>query len=278
MQFLMEKIWSLKHLILLLIISSCVQIVAGQSKAENDTIEIAISGKILATDNLEHIYVVDSNNVVNQFNNNGELLHQFSTVKYGPVYSIDASNPQKILVFYQSFNTIIILDNTLSQIANVDLQFSDLELEAVCTSNKNDIWAYNSNQAELVKLNNRGEVISKTTGLEQFFTDENLPNYMVERNNYVFIKTTKNELYIFDNFGTFYRKIQNKAEIKDFQVYDQRIFCLTKENILVVYNSKTGLQFLTEDRYLLNAIQHRMLPGLSATLYNDKLIITKKGK
>jgi len=272
----MEKIWNLKHIILLLIISSCVGNVIGQNTATSDT--IAVAGKILATDNLEHVYVVDSNDVVNQFNSNGKLLHQFSTIKFGPLHSIDASNPQKILIFYKSFNTIIILDNTLTEIAKIDLQFSDFELEAICASNKNDIWAYNSSNAELIKLNARGEEITKTTGLEQFFLEDNMPTYMVERNNYVFIKTTKGELFIFDTFGTFYRKIQSKSAIKDFQVYGERIFCLTRQNNLIVFSSKTGSMFLTEDIYLKDAIHHRKLPGLSATLYQEKLIITKTNK
>jgi len=276
----MEQIWSLKHLILLLIISSCVQIVAGQSKVGNNTIEIAISGKILATDNLEHIYVVDSSNVVNQFSSHGKLLHQFSTVKFGPVHSIDASNPQKILVFYKSFNTIIILDNTMSEIAKIDLQFSDLELEAVCASNQNDIWAYNASNAELVKLNSRGEITSKTTGLEQFFTDKNLPTYMVERNNYVFIKTTKNELYIFDTFGTFYRRIfSEKSGIKDFMVYGNRLICLTLNSQTSEYNMKSWqLDPPLQMEPPPGRIQIRATPNMRVTLYKDKVEIYKRSK
>src|ERR1700740_422215 len=107
------------------------------------------------TDNLGNIYLV-SNDEIKKYNKKGELLKKFSNKKAGKIFSIDASNALRILVFYKDQSQVLILDSQLTQngdvidLLNMNLEQSDL----ICSSFNNGMWLYNRQNAELVRLDN----------------------------------------------------------------------------------------------------------------------------
>src|ERR1051325_2600855 len=72
-------------------------------------------------DNLDNVYLLNKDNQVKKLNNKGDSVSVFNALrKYGDIYSIDVSNPLKILVYYKEFGTIVVLDRFLSSINTID--------------------------------------------------------------------------------------------------------------------------------------------------------------
>src|SRR6187200_1750779 len=67
-------------------------------------------------DNLDNLYLVNnSSNQLKKIDGNGDSVGVFNNVrKYGKLFSIDATNPLKLLLFYKNFATIVVLDRFLN--------------------------------------------------------------------------------------------------------------------------------------------------------------------
>jgi len=60
-----------------------------------------------ATDNLGNIYLLTATNQIKKLDEKGDSIAVYNDVRrYGKIYSIDATNPLKVLVFYKDFSTI----------------------------------------------------------------------------------------------------------------------------------------------------------------------------
>jgi hypothetical protein len=84
------------------------------------------------------------NNVL--FKKIGNSNFQYQNPYLGKITRVDILNPLKIIVFYEEFNMVMVLDNQLNEIQKID--FSKLEspviASAVGISGQNKLWLYNS--------------------------------------------------------------------------------------------------------------------------------------
>ncbi len=72
--------------------------------------------------------------------------------RYGKIYSIDASNPLKILVYFRDFATIVVLDRLLTVRNTIDLRKQNIyQAQAVATSYDGNIWVYDELESKLKK-------------------------------------------------------------------------------------------------------------------------------
>ena len=70
------------------------------------------------------------------------------------MFSIDVSNPMKILAFYKDYNKILFLDNMLAPSASsIDLSAIGFDqVTLTCSSHDNGIWVLNSLNFEIVRM------------------------------------------------------------------------------------------------------------------------------
>src|SRR5450432_2239572 len=74
-------------------------------------------------DNLDNIYTLDSRNQLKKFDEKGDSVAIFNDVKrFGQATLIDASNPQKLLLYYMDFATVVVLDRLLNVRNTIDLR------------------------------------------------------------------------------------------------------------------------------------------------------------
>jgi hypothetical protein len=74
-------------------------------------------------DNLGNIYLLNADNQLKKISAAGDSLAVFNDVRrYGKVSYIDVTNPLKILLYYQEFGTIVMLDRLLNNINSIDLR------------------------------------------------------------------------------------------------------------------------------------------------------------
>ena len=88
-------------------------------------------------DNLDNIYLVNNQtNQLKKLNANGDSAGVFNNVrKYGKLFSIDATNPLKLLLYYKNFSTIVVLDRFLNVRNTINLGKKNIfKVKAIATS------------------------------------------------------------------------------------------------------------------------------------------------
>src|SRR5579864_4125058 len=114
----------IKHIILSLFIL----LFATETFANADTLlhlqlvkEIGGSFKNFYTDNLNNIFILSQENQLKKLGSKGDSVAVFNDVrKYGELYSLDVSNPLKLMLYYRDFATILTLDRFLNVINTID--------------------------------------------------------------------------------------------------------------------------------------------------------------
>jgi hypothetical protein len=123
-------------------------------------------------DNLENIYLVNNNsNQLKKLNSNGDSAGVFNNVrKYGKLYSIDATNPLKILLYYKNFSTVVVLDRFLNVRNTINLGKKNIfKVKAIASSYDNNIWLFDEGDTKLKKIDDNGEVLLETVEFRTIF-------------------------------------------------------------------------------------------------------------
>ena len=94
-------------------------------------------------DALGAYYSVTNNVLTKQM---GEQKWQYKNPQLGKIAKIDLQNPLKIVLFYQNFNTVIIVDNQLNEVSNISLNDSENPIIplAIGLAAGNRLWIYNN--------------------------------------------------------------------------------------------------------------------------------------
>lgn len=119
---------------------------------------------------------------------------------------VDVTNPFSILLYYQDFGRLVILDRTLSEISRIDL-FSTENLQqpgALARANDNQIWVYDSWDYRLKLLDNQGAVGRTTNNLRQELGVLDDPDAIyVDRGTVALYFKQKSRLAVLTNYGRF---------------------------------------------------------------------------
>lgn len=169
------------------------------------------SGDIVtaALDNLDNLYLVSSTGQVKKLNGQGDSVAVFSGIRnYGMLQSIDVTNPLRPLLFYKDFSTIVVLDRLLANRSRIDLRrHGILEPAAVGLAYDNTIWVYDQYDNKLKKIDESGNKLLETPDFRQLFNFRFSPQQIINDNGLVYLADTASGVLVFDNYGTFKRKI-----------------------------------------------------------------------
>jgi hypothetical protein len=182
--------------------------------AQSDSLFIpakAITGDIVdfSVDNLSNVYIIYQNGQLKKLNSNGDSLAVFNDSKrYGKIFSIDVSNPLKVLLYYKDFGTILILDRLLNVRATIDLRRqSQFQVKAVGQSYDNNIWIFDELEAKLKKIGDDGRLIDQSTDFRLIFDSVPSPQIIADQNKQIYLYDSLKGVYIFDYYGTFKSRI-----------------------------------------------------------------------
>ena len=162
-----------------------------------------------AMDNLDNLYIVSSTGQVKKFDAKGDSAGVYNQVRnFGKLSSIDVSNPLKLILFYKDFSTVVVLDRFLSNITTLDLRkFSILQPGAVGMSYDNNIWVYDEYDNKLKKVDEQGNRLMETIDFRSVFNQPISPQKIINDNGLVYLADTLNGVFVFDNYGSFQKKI-----------------------------------------------------------------------
>lgn len=153
---------------------------------------------IFRVDDLGSMYFVDRSQTITMIRKNG-LVFTFNERSLGDVTNVDVSNPLKVLVHYGEANTLLILDNTLTQMGKItldDLGVYGLNV-VVGTSRLGGFWVFNPIEYNLARYDfDRSRIAGNQFNRNKLKSTE--PIRLLERNGKVFLSFKEGKLLVFD--------------------------------------------------------------------------------
>jgi hypothetical protein len=132
--------------------------------SQNNEQEIDSIGK----DILGASYLLENNTLYKNSNQKNYSYHNFS---FGNVSSVDIINSQEIVVFYQDFNSMVILDNQLNEIDKTTFQNNILFARKGIA---NTIWLYNIDNNKIDLYDYKSKSISLSSQIITEFEPINM--------------------------------------------------------------------------------------------------------
>ncbi len=190
-------------------------------------------------DGLGNNYYIKNNVFIKQ---NETQTWEYKNVALGKITLVDYVNPLKIVVFYEDFNTIIILDNQLNEIQKLNLFEIDNTIFAskIGMASQNQFWIYNALTQQILLFDYLKNT-SKTIGNP---IAENIKYTQTDFNNFYWIDEINN-WYAIDIFG----KVTLLANIPPFekiQIVDHEKLLFLRDNTLYCLNNQSKTVFEIE--------------------------------
>ncbi|TXD85471.1 hypothetical protein ESY86_02365 [Subsaximicrobium wynnwilliamsii] len=234
---------NLSKLFLLLFCASCFS--QTSIKATFIDATALTADHLIAIDNFGTLYYT-KNNIFNQVKANKPALN-YSNVQLGIITSVNAFNPLKINIFYQDFNTVVILDNRLAEIYKID--FNTIQpyknVTHISTGYDNTIWIFNQDLQQLELFDYKTERIRVTTIPVQSNVLDLKSDY-----NHCWMLTEK-FLYQYSYFGSLISKIKNEG-FKAIAVENENCLIQTSDSYLYKAKDREDLIPLAMPKLLIN--------------------------
>ncbi len=191
-------------------------------------------------DNLNNFYLLNADNQLKKLNDKGDSVAVSNALrKFGDIYSVDVSNPLKILVYYKAFSTLVILDRFLNNINTIDLRKHEiLQAQAVAQSYDNNYWVFDAVENKLKKIDDNGNVLLQTPDFRIIFNESFSPEKIIDDNGFVYLHDIKKGWLIFDNYGAFKQSIPQPG-LKYVQVIKNNLYGFDSAQNIRRYNTQT---------------------------------------
>jgi hypothetical protein len=200
-----------------IILNIIVSLFLGNISAQTDTIlkeSRLITGSFVdfQVDNLGNLFLLTPDNQLKKYNAKGDSLSVFNDVRrYGKIAYIDVTNPLKILLFYQEFGTIVMLDRFLNNINSIDLrQLGFYQVTCIGLAYDNNIWVYDELAGQLNKIASDGTIINQTNDIRQFTDSVPDPVLLTDQGGLVYLFDPQKGAFVFDHYGGFQKLIPLK--------------------------------------------------------------------
>ena len=240
--------------------------------------EMENKADFFTVDPLGYIYTVN-NTKLKKIDIKTDRKQEYSNLLSGKIYSVDATDPFRTLLFYKDFNKIEFLDKNLALIAS-PITLDDLgyyNVCAVCTSVNGGFWLFDQTLNQLVYINRDLNTEKKSVFLSDII-NQNIDQeqvFMLEKNDYIYLGIREEGILLFDHYGTYIKTFPIK-NISRFQVNNGTISYFNNGN-LYFYNTNN----YTEDYLKLPEINIKQVEIENGKLYiqgERKLYIYQQNK
>ncbi len=198
-----------------------------------------VADTFIGIDSYKNTYFI-KDRVINKQGPDGNFL--YNDLQLGKITSVDIINPLKVVVFFQDTNTVVLLDNKLSEIQRINFnnlpQF--LNVSTATNAGSNSLWLFNVDTQQL-ELYNYGSKLQ--TVVSQPFPGKLLSQ--ASNFNYCFILTEK-KLRAFNIYGSLLNEITSEG-------YDRII--QQNENLIALRENK--LFYIPDFPKHNNTVEHK---------------------
>ncbi|MCF6294315.1 MAG: hypothetical protein L3J25_01345 [Flavobacteriaceae bacterium] len=247
-----------KYLLFLLTFSMFAQ----QSIEVNFVKQIKLNVETLVgVDNFETTYYTINNIFHKKIK---DKIITYSNIQLGQITTANSFNPLKINLFYRAFNTVVILDNRLSEMFRIDFNsiqpFKDVT--HVSAGNDNTIWLFNQNMQQLENYDYK----TNTTRVQTLPIQGEILDL---KSNYNFCwLLTKDYILTYNYVGSLLSKIKNTGFTNLVEMNGNLI--LQKENQLFYLNKDTKIFTELKTQKLL--IKQFLVTNQTLYIYDDEYL------
>lgn len=194
-------------------------------------------------------------------------VFEYKSVSLGNITKVDILNPLKIVLFYEDFNTVVLLDNQLNKMTEINFSQNSTPIvaSAIGMSTQNQLWIFNTLNQQIGLfdyLKNEYKTVSTplTEAIKYYRTDFNTFFWIDKKNNWfscdIFGKTTalgkipdfdkieilNDHQYIFSKANLLYFKdisSVNSDTVSEIEILQKSFdkFCY-KDQILSIFTAK----------------------------------------
>jgi hypothetical protein len=191
---------------------------------QSPRVVLPVKHDYFTTDNLGNMYLAREGELI-KFTPDGRRFARYSDLRLGNISAVDATNPLKVVLYYQDYQQVVFLDNQLSVNGNaISLQELGLEQAAlVCASVNNSFWVYERRNNELLRFDENARKVASTGNLRQVLGAEIAPVQMKEHNNLLYLNSPRAGIHVFDIYGAFTKLIPLR-EVTDLQVQESLLY------------------------------------------------------
>jgi hypothetical protein len=217
---------------------------------------------IFGIDTFETFYYTTDDNTFNK--KTKDTIITYANFQLSEITSANAFNPLKINLFYQDFNTVIILDNRLAEVFKID--FNTVQpyknVSYISTGFDNTLWIFNQDLQQLelydYKIN---KVRLKTVPIQSEILD------LKSDYNYCYM-LTENYLYVYSYFGSLISKHKNDGF--ENLAFSKAHLLLKKKDKLYILPKNTSEILPVEHPNLL--INQFLVTNESLYIYDSKIL------
>jgi hypothetical protein len=229
-----------------------------------------ISARLITTDEMGNIYAVHTDNILARYNDKGDSTGFYRSTLNGDVGFVDATNPLRLLLYYPSFNKVVLLDRQLALKGEIDLRKHGIfSSTAIATASDGNLWVYDPLSARLLKLDETGNEISSGIDLRQQLSFVPKARFLIERDRRVYLCDTSQGILVFDQFATYITTLPFKG-VNKMQAFDQQLVFAIGD-ILHSYNMQTAAEQTITLPRMGNLIDVSLSQRLLVVLYEARL-------
>lgn len=164
-------------------------------------------------DNLGKLYLVGARQQIKKLDNNYDSVGIFNELRrFGPLHSIDVSNPLKVLLYYKEFSTIQILDRFLNVRTTLDLRNTGiLQATAITQSYDNNIWLFDELDGKVKKIDEAGRMLLESPDFRVVFDSPPQLIKLEDHNKFLYGYDASLGLLVMDYFGAYKNLIAFKG-------------------------------------------------------------------
>ena len=202
------------------------------------------------------------------FKKTSKSIFNFKDFQLGEIYSVDIVNPMNIVVYYQDFNTVVLLDNKLSEIERINFNniFEFINSSQATLAANTSLWVFNMDSQQLELYNYRSNtkiLVSQPINGEVLSIASNF--------NYSFI-LTEEKIRAYNIYGSLLAEIKNEGFQKIVQLNENLI--AIKDNELYYIDKET--REITKIKSPEISIKDLQLTQDFLYIYNENKISTFK--
>jgi len=176
-------------------------------------------------DNLGNCFIVSSSGQIKKLNSEGDSAGVFNDVRrYGKLFSIDVTNPLKVLLYFKNFGTVLVLDRFLNVRSTIDLRRQNLfQVKTIGQAYDNNIWVFDEQESKLKKVGDDGRVIDQSADFRMIFDSMPSPQVIIDQDKLVYLYDSNKGVYLFDYYGAYKNRLSFPGW-SDFTVINKVMF------------------------------------------------------
>lgn len=188
----------------------------------------------------------------------------YANFQLGEITDANTFNPLKINLFYKDFNTVIVLDNRLAEIAKVD--FNTIQpyknISFIAAGFSNTLWVFNQDRQWIELYDYKTNTVKRQTIPVQSSVLDLKSDY-----NYCYLLTER-YLYIYNYFGSLIGKHKNEG-FESLAFSKAHLVLKKKNQLFILQKNEAKIKAIKHPTILIHQF---LVTNETLYIYNDKLL------